>query len=270
MLKRVISSAAIVLIAFAVLYAGIYFPVVITATVAIIAMIAAYELSGATGVLSNKVMAAFGIISAGIMVFFDGTRYLDLVVFSFLFFIFLIDILHSANVKFSNIAVFFAITILVSLSLGSGVLIVNDIGGIKGTIYVALGTLAAWLSDIGGYFGGRYFGKHALCPKISPKKTIEGVVGSFIFSFICFIIIGFILEKIFSFSVSYYSLIILSLIGTPVSIVGDLTFSLIKREYGIKDYGSLIPGHGGVLDRFDGVIFTIPMTYLLLFFFPVL
>ena len=117
--------------------------------------------------------------------------------------------------------------------------------------------LAAWGSDTCAYCAGRLWGKHKLVPALSPKKTIEGLIGGFAGAGI----LGALFALIVHGSVGEYFLICLG--GAVVSVIGDLTASAIKRQRGIKDYGTLIPGHGGIMDRFDSVIFTAPTVYLL-------
>jgi len=116
--------------------------------------------------------------------------------------------------------------------------------------------ITAFGTDIMAYFSGYLLGKHKLCPKISPKKTIEGSVGGMLGSIVFSGIFGFILMP----ELLVHCLIIGAL-GGVISQLGDLTASIFKRKMGIKDYGNLIPGHGGILDRFDSVLFTAPMIY---------
>lgn len=119
-------------------------------------------------------------------------------------------------------------------------------------------------------FIGASFGKHKLCPKISPKKTVEGAIGGILFCDLTAIIIGLIFHFCVmpDANINFWALILLGVIDAPVSILGDLSFSLIKRNYGIKDYGSIFPGHGGMLDRFDSVIFTAPVLVAINQFIP--
>lgn len=116
--------------------------------------------------------------------------------------------------------------------------------------------LTAFGTDIMAYFTGYFLGKHKLCPKISPKKTIEGSIGGILGSVILSALFGY-----FFFERILVHCVIIGVLGGIVSQFGDLTASVFKRKMGIKDYGNLIPGHGGILDRFDSVLFTAPMVY---------
>ena len=116
--------------------------------------------------------------------------------------------------------------------------------------------LTAFGSDIFAYFSGILLGRHKLCPTLSPKKTVEGAVGGVIGSVALCALFGYIFLKPY-----LVHCIIIGLIGSPISMLGDLTASAYKRKMGIKDYGDLIPGHGGVMDRIDSVLFTAPFVY---------
>lgn len=115
--------------------------------------------------------------------------------------------------------------------------------------------VGAWMTDIFAYFVGRFFGKHKLIPEISPKKTIEGSIGGIVFCSLSFVLYGFILSYFTKISlISYIVLAIVGVIISVVSQIGDLTMSQIKRQFGVKDYGKILPGHGGMLDRFDSIL----------------
>ena len=121
--------------------------------------------------------------------------------------------------------------------------------------------ITAFGTDVMAYFSGYLLGKHKLCPKISPNKTIEGSIGGILGSVILSGIFGYFVMP----DLLVHCLII-GVLGGIVSQFGDLTASIFKRKMGIKDYGNLIPGHGGILDRFDSVLFTGPMVYYYIVF----
>ena len=132
-----------------------------------------------------------------------------------------------------------------------------------GAIYL-LAFLGAWICDTFAYFTGMLFGKRKLIPEISPKKTVEGAIGGVIFTVVGFALYALIWNNIYPDNkLSYLTLCIYGLVLSIASQFGDLIASSIKRQYNVKDYGSIFPGHGGVLDRFDGVLVVAPFLYVL-------
>ena len=125
-----------------------------------------------------------------------------------------------------------------------------------GGLLVAFLLLVTKVGDIGAYFIGTYFGKHSLIPRISPKKSVEGAIGGFIFS-----VAAALISKSFLPSVSLYHLLILGCLLGILAQIGDLSASLIKRDSQVKDSADLIPGLGGVLDLVDSILFTAPTLY---------
>ena len=132
----------------------------------------------------------------------------------------------------------------------------------NGVYLFLLPFIGAWVSDTFAYFTGRFFGRHKLAPIISPKKTVEGSIGGIVFDIAVFALYGVILSAN-GLEPNYLALCLAGLFVSILSQIGDLALSLVKREYGIKDYGKLFPGHGGVLDRFDSVIATAPVILIL-------
>ena len=125
----------------------------------------------------------------------------------------------------------------------------------KNGVYIfALVFVAAWMCDIFAYFTGRFFGKHKLAPHLSPKKTVEGSIGGIIFAILGCMLYGFAVSKASGLSANYLVLALLGLVLSIISQIGDLWASLIKREHGVKDYSRMLPGHGGVMDRFDSIL----------------
>lgn len=133
--------------------------------------------------------------------------------------------------------------------------------------YVFLPFVAAFSSDSGAYFAGYFWGKKKAFPHLSPKKTVAGCIGGLVSAVLLMLLYGYILSR-FGFGVKYPLLALYGLFGSVACQFGDLVFSAIKRQYGVKDYGNLIPGHGGMLDRFDSMHFTAPMIAALVFLLP--
>lgn len=137
-----------------------------------------------------------------------------------------------------------------------------------GLFYVMLPMVIAWMSDTGAYFTGVFFGKHKMAPVISPKKTWEGFFGGWVISIGLTVLYGVICNAIVGSTVfSLPMLAVIAAVLAPLSVAGDLLASLIKRRTGIKDYGNIMPGHGGVMDRFDSVIFIAPLVLAVLMLF---
>ena len=127
--------------------------------------------------------------------------------------------------------------------------------------------IAAWVTDSCALITGMLFGKNKLLPSVSPKKTIEGAIGGVVFCTVAFVLYAKLLEVFFDYQIKSYVLIALcGFICALVAVIGDLLFSAVKRASGIKDFGRLMPGHGGVLDRFDSLI---AITIVLLMFISV-
>lgn len=137
-----------------------------------------------------------------------------------------------------------------------------------GRYFIMIPFTIAFLSDAGAYFAGLRFGKHKLAPVVSPNKTIEGVVGGVLFAIIGALIYALILRLALKFRVNFGYAFIYGVVGSLAGVFGDLCFSVIKRQTGIKDYGNLIPGHGGFLDRFDSLVMVAPLMEALLQLLP--
>ena len=158
------------------------------------------------------------------------------------------------NLKYTFVDV--AITLLGFLYVGiffSFIYLVNSKNG--GEFYVWLIFVGSWLTDTAAYYAGRFFGKKKLCPKVSPKKTVEGSLGGILGAIVGCLIVGLIAKQYIAIISLYHFAIIGALCGV-FSQFGDLVASSVKRYVGIKDYSNLIPGHGGILDRFDSILFS--------------
>ena len=138
-----------------------------------------------------------------------------------------------------------------------------------GRYYIMMPFVIACVNDAGAYFVGMLFGKHKLAPVISPKKTVEGLFGGMAFAVLFMIGYCLILQLTADFRINYFYAFVYGVLGAGVGAFGDLCFSIIKRQTGIKDYGNLIPGHGGILDRLDSMMMVAPLIEALLILMPV-
>ena len=169
------------------------------------------------------------------------------------------------ELKFEQAAVSVLSSIAVPCSLSSWIMFENAVKDSTVYFYILFAVSCAWLSDVFAYFCGVAFGKHKMTPVVSPKKTWEGAIGGIILT--AAVNVGFYLvfkAKFLSDGVmpwNWYIIIPVSIVLSIISIMGDLSASVIKRQFGVKDYGNLIPGHGGIMDRFDSMLFVFPVLY---------
>ena len=139
----------------------------------------------------------------------------------------------------------------------------------SGRDLIVIPLILAFLPDSGAYFIGMRYGKRKLAPTISPKKSVEGAIAGVVTAVIGMVVYALVMDVATDREVSYSLALIYGVIGAVADIFGDLFFSAIKRQIGIKDYGNLIPGHGGVLDRFDSMLVVAPLTEILITLIPV-
>ena len=132
--------------------------------------------------------------------------------------------------------------------------------------YLLLPFILSFACDTFAYFAGVTLGRHKLAPKVSPHKTVEGSVGGLLGNVLCGLLFAYVMDRWFGGGVGYGQMALLALVCGVAAQIGDLSFSLIKREFGIKDYGRLFLAHGGVLDRFDSVLFVTPVIEIILSF----
>lgn len=196
--------------------------------------------------------------------------------FTYLFLLggFIVSLVNYRNLHFSNLAYAMFGTMLITFGM-SAVPLACATNGYSVSYYFVLIFLLPWMADGGGFFIGSFFGRHKLCPNISPKKTVEGVLGGVVFCVASALLMGVVFQLLVfrgdeALRVNFPALVILAILDSVISIVGDLSFSLIKRYLKIKDYGSIFPGHGGMLDRCDSIIFTAPLVVLMGQFMPLL
>jgi len=138
----------------------------------------------------------------------------------------------------------------------------------NGRFLVLLPVVCASLTDVGAYFVGMLFGKHRGITKVSPNKSLEGYVGGIVVGCLIMMLYAVVLQNFAHLDVSMPIVALYGVLGCAVTELGDLSFSLIKRQCGVKDYGNLMPGHGGMMDRFDSTVFSAPVILLLVWLIP--
>jgi len=268
MKTRLISAAVLLPILLIVLLA---LPEVVTAIlVGAMAALGAYELLYPTGLVRNTRLVIYCMVFAFLVCIWC---HLDmehawgllgiLALLSALFAEMMVD---HVKVSFEKVVYCLVAALLIPFLFASLIRIIN---GENGRLAIVIPLILAFIPDSGAYFAGRYFGKHKLAPVISPKKTIEGAVGGAAVAVVGMLLYAFIMDIAFTVEVSYTAALIYGVLGAAADVFGDLMFSSIKRQTGIKDYGNLIPGHGGILDRFDSMLMVAPLTEVLLLLVPV-
>ncbi|MEG1395735.1 MAG: phosphatidate cytidylyltransferase [Oscillospiraceae bacterium] len=269
MLKRILVAVVFVPLIFVLFFLAP--PWCLPIVTAAISMIAVHEVLWSTGFVKNVRISCYSIVLAGLIpiwVYFSGGMYLALagiLVYVVLLFSEAISSHYTVTMEKMGGAFFFSV--IIPMFLASFIRISKmELG-----IYMVLMPLvAAFTSDAFALFAGMLFGKHKLAPELSPKKTVEGSVGGFVGAIVCMMIYGAIMQFGFQLQAHYLLLALYGAAGSAISQLGDLSFSYIKRQYKIKDYGNILPGHGGILDRFDSVILCAPLIELLIIFLPAL
>ena len=187
-------------------------------------------------------------------------------VFMYMLYIMGLAVFSKGELRFSKIAeVFLAVTYVV-MSF-TALCLLRYIS--NGTWCFFLVFLSAWGTDVGAYCVGSLIGKHKLIPEVSPKKSVEGAIGGTVFAVILFMVYGFAVSKLTELTPNYLLLGIEGVLLSVISQVGDLVASLIKREHGVKDYGKILPGHGGIMDRFDSILaVSLPLVMMCLWMSP--
>lgn len=275
MKERIVTGVIIALILLPII--GFSEFIVYPIAMALLAVTALYEMFRVLGVVQDLYLTLppylFGAIFPLLAFFmmqrgqthFNVLSVLSMSVLLYLFYIFIILIVRYGKVKLENAALVFMTSLYIVASFTSLTVVRYMPGGVWnfGIVFIT-----AWVTDVFAYFTGYFFGKHKLSPRISPKKTIEGSLGGTLFSVLVCLLYGWILEMLSLASVNYVALALIGLVLSILAQAGDLAASLIKRHYGVKDYGHLMPGHGGVMDRFDSIIAISSVLMILLIVYP--
>lgn len=271
MKNRVMSGVVLVLFLAAVVVFNDRFPPALNFIIALISIMAINELIQALGITKQYALVIPSLLFAGTLFFVPQGFGTQAAYYVYTVLMFVVLIRYHSVISFHQLIVVYSMTLMIPTMLGS-ILALREFDAHHGMFYVIIAIFSAWVSDTGAFAAGSLWGKHKLCPQISPKKTVEGVIGGVVLNVAAMLVFGYIFQVLFygyQVNISYLSLLFIGIGGAAMSVLGDLSFSLIKRNCHIKDFGELIPGHGGVLDRFDSVIFVSPFVYLLVQVMPI-
>lgn len=252
----------------------IFFEIVIAA----IATLAVHEVLHVAGV-KNKVLSTVGTVFAPLLVFYISLNLNEyvpasLVAIGYVILLLVIMLAMYEQTRFEHVAITLFASVCIPAAMTCLALIRNfykiypDYSKTDCFFFVLISLICCWMTDTGAFFVGSKFGKHKLTPKISPKKTVEGAIGGILATVITNVIILAVFNRFFfdHTLITYWAVILTSIALAILSMLGDLSASVIKRNYGAKDFGKIMPGHGGAMDRFDSFLFVVPAMYFIITF----
>ncbi len=265
------------------------YPVVLTLPLILFSAMSVYEIAHVIG-CENKLITVIGMVFTGSTVlFYDIRNYLTyhrgvtffeehkipvwMILTVYVFLIMCIMLRNYEKTKFEHAAMIIFSSVALGFSYGT-IFQLRDLDHIYPNYFqqsqsfyiVLISLLCCWLSDAFAYFVGRKLGRHKLAPVISPKKSVEGAIGGVVCTEAVIIIAYFVARHWFDrfpTSLPLWAVVVVSAIAIVMGMCGDLSASVIKRNFGKKDYGTFFPGHGGAMDRFDSFMFALPTVYLI-------
>lgn len=254
----VIGAAALILL---IIFAD---PRIVAAVIFLASLIGLFEFYSVTKLIKLKPLLLCGLLGAFIITAANfkliPDEYVPAVFLLWIFLIFLVMLIFNQKIDIKA----------ASLTVFSVLYIPNLFSYISMVLFMPLGKILIWFvlagafaTDTFAYFTGTFLGKHKLCPHISPKKSIEGLIGGTIGCGILFPLMGYFFNEFLGAGLLILPLVPIGIITALFSQFGDLCASMIKRSFSVKDYGKILPGHGGIMDRCDSLIFVAPLIYFL-------
>lgn len=250
--------------------------VILNISVCLICLMAMYEFLKASGNIKNKALAILSLIPSFVIPFTSYTTFKNyfiegIIIYTIIMFAILLPTHNKTNTE--SMALTLLMSVSLPFSLSTSIFVRDSSGAFYGIYYILLVLFGAWISDTGAYFSGYLFGNKKLAPQISPKKTVEGAIGGVITCIVAYLIMGVLFTYIggrinINANVNFIFLLFIAPVISILSMIGDLSASIIKRQHNIKDFGSIMPGHGGVLDRFDSVFYVAPFIFVVNSIYP--
>lgn len=248
------------------------YPFLLNVAMAVICALVMYEILIVTRFVNHRGLMAGAVAFAMTTPFFffgESRTPALMILLAYVLFLAVMQIAYHETLAVERTGFVFFVSIIVPIALSCMAYLRPYKHGL---FYVFLVIIMPWLCDIGAYFIGTFLGKHKLCPSISPKKTVEGLVGGFLISIASSVLAAWLYQILAldgtGEAVSLWQVALLALACAPLSVMGDLFASIIKRQCRVKDFGHIIPGHGGIMDRFDSIIFVAPVMFILVQYLP--
>ena len=267
----------------AILAAWLFFyqTILLQIVLAALGVLLLYEMLSVTRCMKNPFILLLSFFYASVVPFLvfpspglDLSLYYGLATFVYLVCLLVVYLVQHREMHFEDLSFVAFISIAIPASLSFAIRI-RESFPTDGLFFFLLALGGAWFTDTSSFFAGTLLGRHKLCPEISPKKTVEGFFGGIVGSVLLCIVTGWIYSLICGLkgadvTIFYWQLAVFGATSALAAVLGDLSASMIKRQCGAKDYGAILPGMGGGMDRFDSVLLVLPYTYFFLQLFPIL
>lgn len=260
-MKQRIKTGALIFIAVCLVLRFSHISWVLNSAIAFLCVLSVYELYSTVGLQNNRTVLIISMIAAVVVALMPMPHYGAVLVVLLPVMMVLFGVLMSRIGKMQKLKnwqiVLMAAAIVVFFASMKHIRLREF-----GLYELTTGILVCMITDSCAYFVGSRFGRHKLAPKVSPSKTIEGSIGGTVIAVILLLIVGACVRAAGGPGIHYGEMAVYLFLSSLVGQYGDLCMSAVKRVAGIKDYGNLLPGHGGILDRFDSQLFVLPFTYL--------
>lgn len=260
MMQRLRSAAIAIVLLFVIMFSG---KAVIACCAVILSLMCLYEIFGVFSYQKEPLFVVLGIISSALMPFLDkfDTKFTAPIFFFYVLLLSSYMVFFNKRVTINDVAMVFFIIIIIPFCFSHIIFLRNlDFG----KYYIWLPFIGAFCTDTAAYFVGKIVGGKKLCENLSPKKTISGSIGGFFGAVFGFFVYHMILKFGFSINISLGVYYLIAVLSGGISQIGDLTASAIKRVGHTKDFGNIMPGHGGIMDRVDSLVFVAPMIYFII------
>lgn len=263
MVTRLITAAIGIAIALIVLF--LHNTAILPIAAGIISVLALYEFLRVNKLLRYHLSAVASLVYAAALPLIQVgmvARYRSMLTIAALSCVLYDYVRHKKKMQEKTVFSFLTGMMLIPPAMAAAVTL-NNAHEQHGLAYLIMALCGAWIADTGAYFTGSLFGKAKLCPEISPKKTIVGFVGGICFNIAFFVVFSgvycsIMTKKGVAMGVNWFAAVIIGMVCAVLGTLGDLAASTMKRQLGIKDFGNIMPGHGGILDRFDSVLLVLP------------